>query len=115
MKEFFSYLFLRRPSRDIDTDTAESVDVVDFSTDPEAHGEGPRQPSEDDLLRNRIIVQINRIIGFICIASFIFILWYAAARSGGEVPDTIKNTFSMTLGYFVSALITFLERRPKTV
>ncbi|SRR5712692_2740916 len=116
MKKFLAYMFLRRLPTLAAPDCSDTVEAVDdLPSKPNLPGKLKldRAVSQDDEVRNRIIVHINRLVGFICIASFVFILGHAAISSGGEVPDTIKNTFSMTLGYFVSALITFVERRPK--
>ena len=51
----------------------------------------------------------NRVLAVICIASFVYIAVFPFLSSGGETPDVIQNAFWLIIGYFGSAVVTFLE------
>ena len=56
-----------------------------------------------------LIIQINRVLTFISLVSFVAIIIYPLINPAAKLPDVIPNTFFMTMGYFASALITYLE------
>ncbi len=71
----------------------------------------PRVSPVTDSARNRLIILINVVLLLVCLTSFGTILYYAF-RGLGEAPCTIQSTLVATLGYFGSALITFIESKP---
>ena len=70
----------------------------------------PRMAPATDSARNKLIVLINLVLLLVCLTSFGTILYYAF-RGLGEAPCTIQSTLVATLGYFGSALITFVENK----
>jgi hypothetical protein len=114
--EFLRYTFVGKPKKSFPLDSYEDVEVVDDIPQKVEGTKGEefrRSKGTADEIRNRIIIQINRLVGFICLASFAFIIVYTFTNPDRKIPDIIQNTFSMTLGYFVSSLITFLERQTR--
>jgi hypothetical protein len=63
--------------------------------------------------RIQLIININRLVSFVFIISFIYIVIVSFFKPMQKIPDIIQNTFSLTLGYFGSALITFLENKSR--
>ncbi len=112
--DFLRYTFLGKLNKQAQPTAYEDVEAVDEETiegDLTGKADTTYRDRSEDLLRKKIIIQINRLVGFICLVSFVFIIVYTFIRPDKQIPDIIQNTFSMTLGYFVSALIAFLERK----
>ena len=59
--------------------------------------------------RSKIILLINRVIAFICVASFIVIIVISLSFDNKPIPEILQNSFSITLGYYGSALMSYLE------
>jgi len=118
-KSFFNYLFIDRSEED---DLEENVLVIDEimtgdSDAPKNTSQNVAKPRRrSSKLHERVaakaILQINKIVAIICVLSFIAIIVFPMIKV--TLPEVISNTFSMTLGYFGSALITFLEKQSKT-
>ena len=94
---------------------AEDFQIVDEITHQDTSGHDPLKQSQESaiLIRHRIIIQINRLVGVVCLGSFIFIIIHPFTQADKDIPETIQNAFSMTLGYFVSALVSFVEKKPQ--
>lgn len=59
----------------------------------------------------QMIIIINAILSIVCISSFVYIIVFTILYRDCKIPDIIQNTFSLTLGYFASALLTFIEKK----
>jgi hypothetical protein len=98
----FRYLFL---DRGVATRT---VVVEEVRTRRTNHPSSDHSPGA-------IVVQINRLLAVISLTSFAVIVYYALFREGRSTPDLISQTFSATLGYFVSSSVSYFEqsRQPR--
>ena len=110
--DFLSDTFVQRRPK---VDEVISIDEITPTEPTKSSGsKAPRQTSRlEDRTTSSVIIQINRLLGAICILSFVAIILYPIINSTLKIPDVIPNTFSMTLGYFGSALLTYLERSKK--
>jgi hypothetical protein len=61
---------------------------------------------------NNIILNINRVLGIVCISSLLAIIFYPLITQA-QLPEIISNVFSITVGYFGSTLLTYMEKYTK--
>ncbi|MDJ0717310.1 MAG: hypothetical protein QNJ54_24350 [Prochloraceae cyanobacterium] len=52
---------------------------------------------------SQVILNVNKLLTFICIGSFIVMVVYPFVYPDKPIPDIIQNTFFTTLGWFGSA------------
>ena len=102
IKDFVKYTFLygRYDTDPIIIDIAETDDHVDSTR------------NEYDVkayTRSRMIIIVNWVLVMLCLISF-FLMIYLIVILEKDIPHIIQNTFSLTLGYFGSAFINFLEK-----
>lgn len=64
-----------------------------------------RQRAKD---RRLVILTINWAVLFVCLGSFFAVVGLSFA--GRSIPDVLQNAFTLTLGYYVSSLVTYIEK-----
>jgi hypothetical protein len=109
IKDFFTDTFIHR----MDYDKVVQIDEI---TPIDKTSSKVKKKNESHFEENTIstlLIHINRILSIVCILSFIIIIVYALAKPNERLPDIISNTFSITLGYFGSAFMSFFERQNK--
>lgn len=83
-------------------------DIIDID---EVNIEQPseRKISTEKRVKVQIIIQINRLLMGVCILSFLFIIIYPFVYPDKVVPDLIKNSFLLTLGWFGGIFSAFFQ------
>ncbi len=106
----FTTFFLGIPRR---RRRAESIDIYHVEAESGASTSAARIESEVQYRRARLrmVLGMNWIVSAVCISSFVGVMVFAFLYPAEDVPDVIQNAFSVTLGYFVSAVVSFLEGR----
>lgn len=123
INDFFIYTFVRRLDV-LDEQTKEAI-VIDEITpiEPESPNKPRKKEEQQKPTRSTqyetkvvsiVILQINRVLLAICILSFAAIITYPLINPKVTLPEVIPNTFALTVGYFGSALVTFLEKNSKS-
>lgn len=103
--DFIRFTFIERNMTNTDI-----IEMAELSVeDARVNSSAPLAESA----RIQLIININRLVSFVFIISFIYIVIVSFFKPMQKIPDIIQNTFSLTLGYFGSALITFLENKSR--
>ena len=102
--DFFVYTFLGRVR-----ESEPSIEIAEISED-DSTSPAVRLNIRDQT-RSKLIILINWVLMLVCILSFAVIIIYSLFFRDESIPDIIQSTFSLTLGWFGSALVTFLESK----
>ncbi|MDZ8222546.1 hypothetical protein [Nostoc sp. ChiVER01] len=104
--DFFKYTFLGEVR-----ESESSIEIAELSEDNSSLSEVGL--SFRDYTRSKIIILINWVLMIVCLSCFVVIIIYSLFLRSEKIPDIIQNTFSLSLGWFGSSLVTFLESKPK--
>jgi hypothetical protein len=99
--------------RDNDNDVFD-INELSLSEDEKTKGKNVSKHSKKKSTSNhslveRVILNANCLIGFICAASFLAILVYAFFKADEKIPEVITTAFSVTLGYIGGVYVTFIK------
>lgn len=98
MKRLFAYLFVSRVGNSTQTEVVDEVVDTD-----------PQEDQDNKRLKFSIFNTINRLLAFFFIVSFLYILAIPLIPGDPQVPGVIEHGFSGVIGYFIGAILRFVE------
>jgi hypothetical protein len=103
LRDFLVYTFLRR-SQPLPID---AVTRRDDKGSPRAPRGDRKRPIEHSL-----VLEMNRVIGLVILSSLLYIMLFPVfAPQGAQIPKVIEDTFVGSLGFLISALTNYIERK----
>ena len=114
VSRFFNFIYKGQVERNLRT-------IEAYQSEIERHQEGETiedssqsaqqktKPVLKEKVVSQIILNINKILTFVCIGSFIVMIVYAFVYPDKPIPDIIQNAFFTTLGWFGSAFASFFQ------
>src|SRR5947209_7627961 len=106
VRDLFRYLFSAdwRP----DIPTVQINAVARGATGGRGKSRGQTEAEAYLVYRGRLAVVMNRVVAGILIASFLAILWVTLVHADRDVPPFLQNSFSMSFGFFLNALSSYM-------
>ena len=110
LSRFLDYIYkgeVERPVR-----LVESFEVeVDRSSAGETSSRRQQSAStrSKEIVVGQVIININRVLTFICLGSFLTMAIFSIKYPAQPIPDILQNSFFVTLGWFGSAFTNFFQ------
>ena len=112
LSRFFDYIYkgeINVPQRTVEIFEVEVEDTQIEQSHPKNKQPLPQSNSSKEQVVSQVILNVNKILTFVCIGSFIVMIIYAFVYPDKPIPDIIQNAFFTTLGWFGSAFANFFQ------
>lgn len=107
LSRFLNYMYKGELENSIRT--VESFEVEVKRTSKKKPVKTGKTASSKEAVLGKIVVSINRVLTFVCLASFVAMVMFSFVYPNEPVPDTMQNSFFMTLGWFGSAFANYFQ------
>lgn len=116
LSRFLNYIYkgeVERPARliesfEIEVDRKVGADE-NFVRETSDTNQQPVSTHSKEIVVSKVILNINRVLTFICLSSFLTMAVFSIKYPTQPIPDILQNSFFVTLGWFGSAFTNFFQ------